>query len=78
MSLVAYQWVHIAFQRVAILKRPSPTVSTIVCASERAESIWPSDSEAKQAWKVCVGVYAKARDGNEKEEHIHQRVRVHI
>lgn len=79
MSLVAYQRVHIAFlERVAILGASSPTLSTIVYASERAYCIWPSDNGAQQAWMVCGGVCAEAWGGNEMEEPTHQRVRVHI
>lgn len=76
---MAYQWVHIAFlEKVAILEAPSPTVSTIVYASDRAYSIWLSDNVAKQAWRVCGGVCAKAWGENEMEEPTHQRLRVHI
>ncbi len=45
---------HCILERVAILEASSPTVSTIVYASERAYSIWPSDSAAEQAWRFVV------------------------
>lgn len=69
---------HCILERVAILEASSPTVSIIVYASERAYSIWPSDSAAQQAWKVCGGACAKAWGENEMEEPTHQRLRVHI
>ena len=38
---------HCILERVAILDASSPTVSSIVYASERAYSIWPPDSAAQ-------------------------------
>lgn len=68
---------HCILESVAILEAPS-TVSTIVCDSERAYSIWPPDSMAKQALRVWGGVCAKAQGENEMEECTQQRLRVHI
>lgn len=45
---------HCILERVAILEAPSPIVSAIVYAFERAYSIWLSDNVAKKLGRFVL------------------------